>query len=293
MRKLRIPFICLFLSFCCCLHADEVDVREVLSYYQNMSQLALLFAGSLFEQADDAEERVRIARDTSYMMFTYWAETRIGQLRPSRKVDVAVQETYEWPFAKQKEAEVFKDPLVWLSSETPGLSPPKAISSMSKSEYVKLLDRYYRFLGISGKREAPYHSDEVKVTDELGYYENMSCLAFAYVRRLSERMDNAEERLSTARGISITMFTYWAYTRIGQLKPSRKVDVAVREAYEYFAKQKGVKAAKVFEDPMAWLGSKTSRLGCFLDIPLSKSEYIKALDRYYDFLGISKEQKAS
>ena len=151
MRKLGIIFMCVFLNSCC-VTGDDVEVTEKLGYYQNMSGMALVYGSALFERERNPGERLGLASDISYMMFTYWAETRIGQLAPSKKVDGMAQKIYEVTFAKQKRKEVarvFEDPLHWLRSETPKMSRPKAIHAVSKSEYRELLDRYHDFLGIS------------------------------------------------------------------------------------------------------------------------------------------------
>ena len=136
-----------------CINAREVErknEKRELGYYENMSAMTLVYGAELFNREDTTQEKQKIARELSYVIFTYWTHTRLGDLSRSSKVDRGAKKTYKIYFSENEEIiRIFKDPLGWLESDKPTMSPPKNNTSLTKDEYLKLLNRYHSFLGIN------------------------------------------------------------------------------------------------------------------------------------------------
>jgi hypothetical protein len=150
--------ILLILSTGISLCAGDTQKRtgDDLGYYENMGALVFVYASSLFDREEVAEERLNIAREISYVMFTYWVQTRIGGLQSSRKVDVAIQKTYKQHFSGTQTSEFaafIQDPIGWFDTDNPMMGLPKAIRGISRSEYKTILPKYRKYLAGSVSQE--------------------------------------------------------------------------------------------------------------------------------------------
>jgi hypothetical protein len=118
---------------------------DSIGYYQNMSTMFFVYGTTITLEMEhvDPEMRVGTGKQMAYVAFVYWCHTRIGDLTPSKKVDVAIRRTYQQFMVDPlfREHDVFKDP-----TGQPGRSLPSVISSVNKVEYQEILRRFKRFL---------------------------------------------------------------------------------------------------------------------------------------------------
>ncbi len=141
-------FFCFFGSLV--IAGEQASVEGVgIGYYENMSASAFIYASELINKEDDVEEKRNTMRETSYMMFTYWCHSRIGDLNPSMKVDLIIQKLYRDIYSQNvidSDRKLFKDPIGWLTSDEPVLSLPTPIDAVTRAEYKTLLVRYHVFI---------------------------------------------------------------------------------------------------------------------------------------------------
>jgi len=128
------------------MHEDD------LGFYRNMSMISLIYGSVLFEKEKDRGESIKIAREMSIIMFTYWLHTRHGGLLASPGVDTAIKKTYKnffFHYDYEPYGNPFHDPISWGTNEVPIIEIiDNPIDKLTKEQYQILLGEFVSFLSV-------------------------------------------------------------------------------------------------------------------------------------------------
>jgi hypothetical protein len=115
------------------------------AYYEHMSSIAFVYGLDKIKSEKNESERLKIARELSFMAFTYYVSSEKGEIYMSPKVDKYIQYLYmnlSEELTSMKSC--FRDPLIWKNEETSKLSLPKNLE-VSKKNYSKLTNDFLVF----------------------------------------------------------------------------------------------------------------------------------------------------
>lgn len=128
----------------------EEDSTLTLAYYENMSAIAFLYGLEIYKLEDDPDVKLNHAREISYIMFRYWADTRKGELIKSSTLDHLIPSIYQ-KITKQSDLipvdDVFSDPLSWFpDNHSEKLTEPESLKGISFLDYQSIVKEYKSFL---------------------------------------------------------------------------------------------------------------------------------------------------
>jgi hypothetical protein len=138
-----------------------------------------------------------------------------------------------------------------------------------------------------------FGDDEKREHLELGYYENLSMMCFAYSSSILEYL-NESEKQDFSRQVAFIMFVYYLDSRYGKTPPSKKVDKSIRMTYYRDYKMLEYKEIdNPFKDPLGWKSQEVPRVSMSDTLPpLSREKYLDdILSDFISFLEMKEDEE--